>query len=123
MTRPGDDALEMVRGLKHQDPSDQATALGDATDDLLHTAPSIRAKLGTLSGAIVKIAVQGSDREVVLLALLAILADDIATLPDPQIRAKRVVLHNEVIRQLGMVQRDAEFFRQNLSLVAEALAR
>jgi hypothetical protein len=115
--------FDSVGELKHLNPSDQAAALGDASSDLISTAAPIRAAFGTLSGVIVTVTVQGSDREVVLLALLAILAHDIATLPDSQMRANALVIHDEVIRQLGIAHQDAEFALRNLNVLKHALAR
>jgi hypothetical protein len=121
MTLSGRHAVERIREIKHLSPSDQAAALADVSSELLHTASSIRSALGLLSGVIVTVTIQGSDREVVVLALLAFLAHDIATLPDFQLRAKSMALHGEVIRQVGIDHRDAEFFHQNLRLFEHVL--
>lgn len=114
-------SIEILREIKHWDSQDQVSMLLESLNHFLHLSAKIRDAIESLSGEVVVVNLKVHDRKVVLLALLAVLADDIATLPDAQLRAKSMLLHEEVVRGLGLAMKDAEFFRLNLKSFAPFL--
>ena len=111
-------ATNTIKGL---DPVEQAAILRKLVPRYLPRAAAIRNALETYSNGIVKVSIGETDEELVLLALLTAVADDIGTVPDARRRSALLAIHESVGEELGCKKADVQFFIRNLLSVMKAL--
>ena len=108
--------------IKGLDPVEQAAVLRSLVPQYLARAATIRDALETHSRGIVNISIKGTDEEVVLLALLTSVADDIGSIPDAKRMSALMRVQERVMAELGLEKEDVQFFIRNLELVFKVLA-
>lgn len=111
MTKDGFSTLT-ARTLKGLPEDEQVQRLKSAVAHYAGRACAVRDVIQSRSGSVVKLQVEGSDEAVILLALMALVMDDVATIPDSVRRSDCVDRERRVAFALGLEYRDILHFLQ-----------
>ena len=101
--------------------TEQARVLRSLVPRYLARAAPLRRVVEDQSGALVRISINASDEEIVLLALLAAVADDIGTVPDRQRRLELLAINESVAHVLRLEVSDLRFLLRSVSDVRKIL--
>jgi len=101
--------------------TEQARVLRSLVPRYLARAAPLRRVVEAQSGALVRIDINASDEEIVLLALLAAVADDIGTVPGRQRRLELLAINKSVAHVLRLEVSDLRFLIRSVSDVRKIL--
>ena len=99
----------------------QAELVRGLVPKYLRYATEIRNVILSTSTAALKLQLDLSDGEIILLALVSTIGNDIASVPDAKRRADLLVTHRRLASSLGLEPTDVHTFTEHSSTIARIL--